>query len=199
LTDIPLRDSLHSLLALALALASAPSELCGQHQPSTWLVVAPGLGGSAAQGPRYEGSAIWEARVGVGLRFRTPVELEAAIDVIHSWGHGPFGCELNPTQCPAHSNLAGASLELLLNPRSVGKLAPFRASVGVGAYRVGNDMPYPDPPPKVTALGLQIGLEYTMWRWSHVALYLGARALLIPRANGESLWLFPVGLGGRVY
>ena len=181
--------ALRSLPALVIGLAVWPSPLSGQG-PRAWLVASAAIGGSTAAGPRYKGSPVWGAAFGGGVHLRGSVGVEAGLDVFKKWGLPVLECDLPPSgQCPIHFDLTGLSARLVLNAAPAGKLSRVRPSLGAGIYRVADNSVH-----EPTVLGLKIGLDYTGLRWSHQDLAVGVHALIIPRANGELLWVLPVGV-----
>jgi hypothetical protein len=124
------------------------------------------------------------------------VGLEAGLDVFKKWGLPIFECELPPPgyQCPVHFDLTGLNASVVLSPGPVGRASRFRSSLGAGVYHVADNSSH-----EPTALGLKVGLEFVGFRWSHFDLGVGVHALLVPRANGELLWVLPLGVSGRFF
>jgi hypothetical protein len=192
----PLRVAIRSLPLVALGLALGLSPIFGQDSPRSWLAASVGVGGSGAAGPRYEGAPVLGVGFGVGVRLMGPLGLEAAIEVVKKFGLPLFECELPPPgyQCPIHFDLAGLSTSLVLIARPAGRLSRFHPSLGAGVYRAADGNPH-----EPSALGLKVGLEYTVLRRPHLDLAVGMRGLVLPRVHGEMLWVLPIGFSGRIF
>jgi len=180
-----------------LALASFAPLLHSQANRSITAELAGGLAPSGGE-VLYDGSFNLTARVGLTLWLTRRIGIAGnALLIEGKMFQGETPC-LGGIPCPVNFGLRGAYGALNVGLGQPGSRA-IRLSVGAGGFSIHDDQPNGNGLPTVTAFGVQMGLDALIWRRSRWGVAVGVRGIVVPDANGETLWFVPMEIGLRFW
>lgn len=155
-----------------------------------------GLGVSTGD-TMYATSLDYTLRLAGGIWVAGRLGVEASVQAAKVIGNPGYDATPSGGRTPVYYRFHGGSAAVVMrlgNPSQV----PARIEFGLGGYRVKGEELQGQVTPAVTALGMHLGVLGYLTLSRRFALSAGVRPTWMPTVNGESLWFFPIEIGGQL-
>jgi hypothetical protein len=189
-----MRLRIWSVPILAAATLVGVGQVSAQGTPRAWITAGAGLGGSKGGGDVYRSGSVYTAYFDAGVRIIGRAGIEGTFELARDFGRGDY---VAMCPCPANYDLSGWAGAVVIHAGPTTNPSVVRAAIGAGSYRVRNDFPFTPPIPEVREFGLRFSIDLQVLQGSHNDLSVGLRPIVLPDANGETLWVVPLTVSGR--
>lgn len=181
------RSAAAALALVLLALTSPASAQTGR----AWLFADGGAG--LAGGGNYTGNAALYANGGVGLAITDFFGLQA--EAMGLFRPAQDCSVIIQGRCGrSFPQTTGLMLGAIQNDNGIGVLRTQAFMAGVGVFRTRTIAGQP-----TTTGGIYFGGEGSIVGNDHVALSLSGKAIVLPRVSKETLFIFPITVGVRLW
>jgi hypothetical protein len=180
------------LSVLAGITLGAPGAASAQQPSRGWIAISLGGGGQRGDGTIYKAGPVVAASFDAGARIIGRLGIQGSFDLSHDASGQGYDLAY---QGPARYGLKGFAGGLTVDAGPARDPAVLRLGFGAGAYTVQGGFPLDL---EVTKLGLRLAADLRLATGRRTDLFLGFRPVLVPDAIGETLWMVPLVLTGRL-
>ena len=180
------------LTVLTAITLGAPGAAAAQQPSRGWIAISLGAGGQRGDGTIYKAGLVVASSLDAGARILGRLGVHGSFDLSRDASGEAYDLIY---QGPARYGLKGFAGGLTVDAGPARDPAVLRLGFGAGAYTVQGGFPLHRD---ITKLGLRLAADLRLATGRRTDLFLGFRPVLVPDALGETLWMVPLVLTGRL-